>query len=154
MIVVEWKLTTFSRPEPWLDAPLRCARSDGRPHSCVVARPTTAPDAKTWSIPTIYVMAISVQAGAVCRIYEYIWLAVRNLSAGNEIVKTVALLHLDGTANGRGYLLGQGSSQCPYQYTNILPSIHMSIYPPSIYPYISSGMIKKAICHISRNILP
>ena len=30
MIVVEWKLTT-----------------------CVVARPTTAPDAKTWSIPTI-----------------------------------------------------------------------------------------------------
>ena len=28
----------------------RCARSDGRPHLCVVARPTTAPDAKTWSI--------------------------------------------------------------------------------------------------------
>ena len=28
----------------------RCARSDGRPHSCVVARPTTAPDAKTGSI--------------------------------------------------------------------------------------------------------
>ena len=28
----------------------RCARSDGRPHSCVVARPTTAHDAKTWSI--------------------------------------------------------------------------------------------------------
>ena len=26
--------------------------SDGRPHSCVVARPTTAPDTKTWSIPT------------------------------------------------------------------------------------------------------
>ena len=23
-----------------------------RPHSCVVACPTTAPDAKTWSIPT------------------------------------------------------------------------------------------------------
>ena len=28
----------------------RCVRSDGRPHSCVVAGPTTAPDAKTWSI--------------------------------------------------------------------------------------------------------
>ena len=28
------------------------AQSDGRPHSCVVARPTTAPDAKPWSIPT------------------------------------------------------------------------------------------------------
>ena len=37
---------SWGRPAP------RCARSDGRPHSCVVARPTTAPDAKTWSIPT------------------------------------------------------------------------------------------------------
>ena len=38
---------SWGRPAP------RCARSDGRPHSCVAARPTTAPDAKTWSIPTI-----------------------------------------------------------------------------------------------------
>ena len=29
------------------------ARGDGGSHSCVVARPTTAPDAKMWSIPTI-----------------------------------------------------------------------------------------------------
>ena len=36
----------WGRPAP------RFARSDGRPHSCVVARPTAAPDAKTWSIPT------------------------------------------------------------------------------------------------------
>ena len=45
MIVVEWKLTTLLRQEPWLDAPPRTrgvARSNGRPHSCVVARPTTA----------------------------------------------------------------------------------------------------------------
>ena len=39
---------SWGRPAP------RCARSDGRPHSCVVARPTTAPDAKPWSIPTTY----------------------------------------------------------------------------------------------------
>ena len=49
--------------EPWLDATprtrgvarlraARCVRSDGRSHSCVVARPTTAPGAETWSIPT------------------------------------------------------------------------------------------------------
>ena len=29
---------------------LRTQRRAGRPHECVVARPTTAPDAKTWSI--------------------------------------------------------------------------------------------------------
>ena len=41
MIVVEWKLTMFLRQT-----------ERRRPHSCVSARPTTAPDAKTWSIPT------------------------------------------------------------------------------------------------------
>ena len=40
---------SWGRPAP------RCARNDGRPHSCVVARPTTAPDAKTLSIPTTVV---------------------------------------------------------------------------------------------------
>ena len=30
----------------------RCTQSVGRPHSCMVPHPTTAPDAKTWSIPT------------------------------------------------------------------------------------------------------
>ena len=29
------------------------SRGGGRPHPCVVARATTAPDAKTWSIPTV-----------------------------------------------------------------------------------------------------
>ena len=65
MIVVEWKLTTVLRQEPWSDAPprksgvacrsaLRAEPGDPtrRPHTCVLARPTTDPDAKTWSIPT------------------------------------------------------------------------------------------------------
>ena len=56
MIVVEWKLTTlfcylWGRPAP------RWAQTDGQPHSCVVARPTTAPDAKTWSVPTTTLFA-------------------------------------------------------------------------------------------------
>ena len=37
---------TRIRPAP------RCARRNVRPHSCVVACPTTASDAKTWSIST------------------------------------------------------------------------------------------------------
>ena len=53
MIMVELKLTTFLRQEPWLDAPphhthgvasLRAGRGlTGNP---------TAPDTKMWSIPT------------------------------------------------------------------------------------------------------
>ena len=31
----------------------RCARSIGRPHSCVAVRPTSAPDAKKWLILTV-----------------------------------------------------------------------------------------------------
>ena len=34
----------------WGRPSLRAQRGAGRPHECVVARPTTAPDAKTWSI--------------------------------------------------------------------------------------------------------
>ena len=41
------KVVSWGRPAP------RCARSNGRPHSGVVARLTTAPDAKPWSIPTL-----------------------------------------------------------------------------------------------------
>ena len=36
----------------WGRPAMRCARSNGRPHLCMVVRPTTAPDTKTWSIPT------------------------------------------------------------------------------------------------------
>ena len=37
-----------------MDHPAPCAAlSDRRPHSCMVARPTMAPEAKTWSIPTV-----------------------------------------------------------------------------------------------------
>ena len=41
------RATTHSWGRP---APL-CPWSDGRPHLSVVARPATAPEAKTWSIP-------------------------------------------------------------------------------------------------------
>ena len=51
------ELTTFLRQEPWLDAPPRTSGvaplAAGLPHECVVARPTTAPVAKTGSISTL-----------------------------------------------------------------------------------------------------
>ena len=49
MIVVEWKLTTFLRQEPWLDAP---PRMSGVARRSARSGDTQKPDAKTWSIPT------------------------------------------------------------------------------------------------------
>ena len=46
-----------------------CMQSDGRPHSCVVARPTMAPDAKTWSIPTSHHTFISMMSN---------WIGINN----------------------------------------------------------------------------
>ena len=43
---VVWRATTHE----WGRPSLRAQRGAGRPHECLVARPTTAPDAKTWSI--------------------------------------------------------------------------------------------------------
>ena len=52
------RATTHEWGRPSLRAQ-RCAWSDGRPHSCVVVRPTKAPDAKTWAIPSI-ILIVSI----------------------------------------------------------------------------------------------
>ena len=62
MIVVEWKLTTFLRQAPWLDAPprtsgvaRRSARSDGWRETSLVRGSASNHGSwrKTWTIPTL-----------------------------------------------------------------------------------------------------
>ena len=56
----------------------RHARCDGRPHSCVVGRPTTAPDAKTWSISILPRSFMSLQSNHV--VFEAELSAVKSVS--------------------------------------------------------------------------
>ena len=44
----------YATMHSWGHPSLCCTWSNGRPHSCLVAHPTTTPDANTWPIPTVY----------------------------------------------------------------------------------------------------
>ena len=52
-LVQDWSNSIANAME-WGRPSFRAQHATGWPHESVVAPPTTAPDAKTWSIPTFY----------------------------------------------------------------------------------------------------